>query len=43
MSHVALAAPDGPHGWLNRRLSIGTLQTLRPQRQAVLVRVDLLD
>lgn len=38
-SHVQLAAPDGPHAWLNRRLFVGTLQSLRPARQAVLVRV----
>lgn len=35
---------EGPHGWLNRRLLIGTLQTARPERQAVVIRawgVDL--
>ena len=39
MSHVAVSAPSGPYEWLNRRLFVGTLQSLRPQRQAVLVRV----
>ena len=37
-SCVRLTAPDGPHAWLNRRLFVGTLQSLRPERQAVLVR-----
>jgi len=43
MSHVVVTAPQGPLGWLNRRRFIGTLQPLRPQRQAVLIRVFLLD
>ena len=43
LSHVHVSAPVGPHAWLNRRLLVGTLQPLRPQRQAVLVRVFLLD
>lgn len=38
LSHLFVTAPAGPHAWLNRRLFIGTLQSLRPQRQAVLVR-----
>ena len=38
MSCVRVMAPDGPHAWLNRRLFVGTLQPLRPQRQAVLIR-----
>lgn len=37
-SCIRLVAPDGPHAWLNRRLFIGTLQSLRPQREAVVVR-----
>lgn len=43
LSHVAVSAPAGPHAWLNRRVLAGTLQVLRPQREAVLVRVFLLD
>ena len=38
LSHIRVTAPDGPHAWLNRRLFLGTLQALRPQRQAVLIR-----
>lgn len=43
LSHVFVQAPAGPHAWLNRRVLVGTLQVLRPQREAVLVRVFLLD
>jgi len=43
LSHVHVTAPAGPHGWLNRRVLVGTLQVLRPRREAVLVRVFLLD
>lgn len=42
VSMIRLAAPRGPHEWLNRRVFAGTLQGLRPQRQAVLVRGWLL-
>lgn len=42
MSHVAVTAPQGRLGWLNRRRFVGTLQSLRPQRPAVVVRVFLL-
>lgn len=37
-SCIRVSAPEGPHEWLNRRLLVGTLQPLRPERQAVLVR-----
>lgn len=43
LSHLFVTAPAGPHGWLNRRILVGTLQTLRPQRETVLIRVFLLD
>ncbi|MBL8362104.1 MAG: DUF3237 family protein [Rubrivivax sp.] len=43
MSHVVVTAPAGRLGWLNRRRFIGTLQPLRPQRQAVLIRVFLVE
>lgn len=36
-SCIRVTAPEGPHAWLNRRLFVGTLQTLRPARQAVLI------
>ena len=41
-SCIRVTAPDGPHAWLNRRLFVGTLQSLRPDRQAVLVRAYML-
>ena len=37
-SCIRVTAPEGPHAWLNRRLFVGTLQPLRPARQAVLIR-----
>lgn len=42
MSHIAVTAPEGPHAWLNRRLFVGTVQPLRPERQAVLIRAFLM-
>ena len=38
MSVISVRAPSGPHDWLNRRVIIGTLQSARPERQAVIVR-----
>jgi hypothetical protein len=38
LSRIRVTAPEGPHAWLNRRLFVGTLQSLRPERAAVLVR-----
>ena len=38
MSRIQLTAPEGKWSWLNRRLFVGTLQSARPQRQAVLIR-----
>ncbi|MFN0182350.1 MAG: DUF3237 family protein [Aquabacterium sp.] len=38
-SQVAVTAPDGPWAWLSRRRLVGTLQPLRPEAAAVLVRV----
>lgn len=43
LSHVHVTAPAGPHGWLNRRVLVGTLQPLRPRRQAVMVRAFRID
>ncbi|MFO1327437.1 MAG: DUF3237 domain-containing protein [Rubrivivax sp.] len=43
LSHLHVTAPEGPHAWLNRRVLVGTLQVLRPQREAVLIRSWLLD
>ena len=41
-SSVELTAPDGAHGWLNRRVFVGTLQGLVPEPR-VLIRVFLVD
>jgi Protein of unknown function (DUF3237) len=38
-SVLQLRAPAGPHGWLNRRVFVGTLQGLQPARAAVCIRV----
>lgn len=38
MSVISVTAPKGPHDWLNRRLVLGTLQSARPERAAVIVR-----
>lgn len=43
VSQVQVTAPQGQHDWLNRRVFIGTLQSLRPARQAVQVRVWQMD
>lgn len=43
LSHLQVSAPEGPHAWLNRRLLVGTLQSLRPAHAAVVVRAWLLD
>ena len=43
LSHLQVTAPEGPHGWLNRRLIVGTLQVLRPAREAVLIRSYVLE
>lgn len=37
-SCIRVTVPQGPHDWLNRRVLVGTLQSLRPARQAVLIR-----
>jgi hypothetical protein len=38
-SVLSVTAPAGPWAWLNRRVLVGTLQALRPEAAAVLVRV----
>jgi len=43
MSVISVTAPKGKLDWLNRRIVLGTLQTVRPQRQAVLVRAWMAD
>lgn len=42
-SVLEIRAPDGPHAWLNRRILVGTLQPLRPARQAVRIGVFVLN
>ena len=42
-SVLTVTAPEGPWAWLNRRVLVGTLQPLRPQAPAVLVRVFTLE
>jgi hypothetical protein len=37
-SHLDITAPEGPHGWLNHLIFVGTLQSMRPQPK-VLIRV----
>ena len=38
ISAIEITAPEGPHAWLNRRVFVGTLHSLRPAREAVLIR-----
>ncbi len=42
MSQIRVTAPQGTHDWPNRRVFAGTLHTLKPAREAVLVRAWLL-
>ncbi|KMO18559.1 DUF3237 domain-containing protein [Methylobacterium platani] len=37
-STIDVTAPEGPHAWLNRLVLVGTLASLRPAQEAVLVR-----
>lgn len=38
-STLDVLAPDGPYGWLNDYVYVGTLDSLRPKRNAVVIRV----
>jgi hypothetical protein len=38
-STLEIIAPDGPYGWLNDWVYVGTLDSLRPKRNAVVIRV----
>jgi hypothetical protein len=38
LSRIKVTAPDGPWAWLNRRLIVGTVDTARPERAAVIIR-----
>jgi Protein of unknown function (DUF3237) len=41
-SVVQVRVAQGPHDWLNRRVLVGTLESLRPERAAVRVTVYVL-
>lgn len=43
MSVISVTAPEGAWDWLNRRVVLGTLQSARPNRQAVVVRAWMLE
>ncbi|MDZ7904787.1 MAG: DUF3237 domain-containing protein [Cypionkella sp.] len=43
LSRIHVVAPQGDWDWLNRRLFVGTLQTARPKRAAVIVRAWLVE
>lgn len=38
LSVINVAAPKGPFEWMNRRVFVGTLETARPDRDAVIIR-----
>jgi hypothetical protein len=38
LSRIEVTAPEGPWGWLSRRMIVGTLQPVRPEREGVLIR-----
>ncbi len=42
-SVIKVTAPEGPHDWLNRRILIGTLHSLRPAQPFVFLRFHILD
>ncbi|WFE76707.1 DUF3237 domain-containing protein [Roseinatronobacter sp. S2] len=42
MSHLCVTAPCGPWDWLNRKRLIGTMDSLRPEKSAVLIHAWML-
>lgn len=38
-SYLEITAPEGPYGWINNLVFVGTLDSLRPERTAVVIRV----
>lgn len=42
-SVIRIKAPSGPLEWMNHRVFVGSLESLKPLRKAVLVRVFLLE
>jgi len=43
MSVLNVTAPTGKFDWLNRRLLVGTLKSLRPQQPTVIIEASILD
>ena len=43
LSHVTITAPQGPWDWLNRRVFLGSMNSLPPGRGAVKINVWLVD
>jgi Protein of unknown function (DUF3237) len=41
-STVEITAPQGPYAWLSHRILVGTLRSLMPHQQAVLITVYVL-
>jgi len=39
LSHIEITAPVGRYDWLNQSIYVGTLNSLRPARDSVLIRV----
>lgn len=38
LSVISVTAPSGPLEWMNRRVFLGTLESARPERDAVIIR-----
>lgn len=38
-SYLEITTPEGPLGWMNDRIFVGTLDSLKPARAAVVIRV----
>lgn len=38
-SYLEITAPEGPYDWMNDRIFVGTLDSLKPERPAVVIRV----
>lgn len=38
LSVISVTAPVGPLDWMNRRVFVGTLETAKPDREAVIIR-----
>jgi hypothetical protein len=38
-SYLEITAPEGAYGWMNDLVFVGTLDSMRPERAAVIIRV----